>query len=191
MASGPRSTFFDHSMIWSFKAIAYRQWFAYPSKPLVCISVSQLTFLLATAATVVAGIFETMQSCHHVRTFLYSKWGSEERSFVSQMSLSLNHSLSVLLCLPVLTQLHTVERICLCWKILCFLSKYQGIKIIQCNSGSPICLNLPHILQRLLLQRHSSTQTYNNSEYVWQIQADRGITTALYDFYAMRKHSVF
>ena len=146
-------------------------------------------FCSVTAATLVAGIFETMQSCHHVRAFLDSKWGSEERSFVSQMSLSLRTTLCLLLCLPVLTQLHTVERICCV--ILCFLSKYQGIKIIQCNSRSPVCLNLPHILQRLLLQRHSSTKNYNNSEYVWQIQADRGITTALYDFYAMRKHSVF
>ena len=71
-------------------------------------------FCSVTAATVVAGISETMQSCHHVRAFLYSKWGSEERSFVSQMSLSLRTTLCLLLCLPVLTQLHTVERICLC-----------------------------------------------------------------------------
>ena len=52
-------------------------------------------FCSVTAATVVAGIFETMQSCHHVRAFLYSKWGSEERSFVSQMSLSLFEPISV------------------------------------------------------------------------------------------------
>ena len=52
-------------------------------------------FCSVTAATVVAGISETMQSCHHVRAFLYSKWGSEERSFVSKcLSLSSNHSLS-------------------------------------------------------------------------------------------------
>ena len=62
-------------------------------------------FCSVTAATVVAGISETMQSCHHVRAFLYSKWGSEERSFVSQMSLSLRTTLCLLLCLPVLTQL--------------------------------------------------------------------------------------
>ena len=88
-------------------------------------------FCSVTAATVVAGISETMQSCHHVRAFLYSKWGSEERSFVSQMSLSLRTTLCLLLCLPVLTQLHTVELYLPLLKTLCFLSKYHGIKIIQ------------------------------------------------------------
>ena len=76
-------------------------------------------FCSVTAATVVAGIFETMQSCHHVRAFLYSKWGSEERSFVSQMSLSLRTTLclfnSVSLCWHNYTQLNVfafVKKYC-------------------------------------------------------------------------------
>ena len=49
----------------------------------------QCTFVLGPAM-VVASISETMQFCRHVRAFLRTEWGNEERGFVCQMSLSLS-----------------------------------------------------------------------------------------------------
>ena len=126
-------------------------------------------------------LLASLKQCSLVTTLEHSSTPSEapRNAALSPKCLSLFEPLSVFysvsLCWHNYTQLNVFAFV----KKYCAFSQYQGIKIIQCNSGSPICLNLPHILQRLLLQRHSSTQTYNNSEYVWQIQADRGITTAL------------